>query len=81
MPRPVPWVPPALYGAVLAGGVYYAAVGPGLGPRTAGFAGLLGALIFMDSRDLPLPPAVSLAVRIALFAGVSAFDVSGLSLP
>jgi signal transduction histidine kinase len=77
--QPVSWIPPVLYGAVLAGGVYYAAVGPGLSWRTAGFAVLLGVLMVLDKRDRPLRPGLLLALRILLLAGVTALDVSGLS--
>jgi signal transduction histidine kinase len=79
MSRPVPWVPPVLYGTVLAGGVYYAAIGPGLGARTAGYAGLLAALVVLDLRDRRLPQGVLLGARVALFCAVAALDVSGLS--
>ncbi|RAY13702.1 sensor histidine kinase [Actinomadura craniellae] len=79
MVRPVPWVPPVLYGAVLAGGVYYAAIGPGPGVRTAGYAALLLALIALDARERRVPPGPLLAVRVALFCAVTALDVSGLS--
>ncbi|HEX2317158.1 MAG TPA: histidine kinase [Thermomonospora sp.] len=79
MERPVLWVPPVLYGAVLAGGVYYAAIGPGLGARTAGFAALLGVLIALDARELRVPSGLLLVVRVALFGAVTALDVSGLS--
>ncbi|WP_119726871.1 sensor histidine kinase [Thermomonospora amylolytica] len=79
MVRPVPWVPPVLYGAVLAGGVYYAAIGPGLGTRTAGYAALLCALIVLDARERRVPPGLLLAVRVVLFGAVAGLDVSGLS--
>ena len=68
-----------LYGAVLAGGVYYAAVGPGLTPRTAGFVALLAVLIALDARERPIRPGLLLALRTALIAGVTALDASGLS--
>jgi signal transduction histidine kinase len=77
--RPVPWIPPLLYGAVLAGGLYYAAIGPGVTARTAGFAALLAVLIVLDARDRPVPPAPLMAVRVVLFGAVAALDVSGLS--
>ncbi|MEU4564586.1 sensor histidine kinase [Actinoplanes sp. NPDC023936] len=79
MTQPVSWIPPVLYGSVLAGGVYYSAVGPGLTWRTAGFAGLLAALTVVDMRDRPIPPSLLLALRIVLLAGVTALDASGLS--
>jgi signal transduction histidine kinase len=77
--QPISWIPPVLYGAVLAGGVYYAAVGPGLTPRTAGFAGLLAALIVLDARVRRIRPGPLLALRIVLLVAVTALDVSGLS--
>ncbi|SEG78632.1 Signal transduction histidine kinase [Thermomonospora echinospora] len=79
MVRPVPWVPPVLYGAVLAGGVYYAAIGPGLGARTAGYTALLCVLIVLDARERRVPPGLLLAVRVVLFGAVTGLDVSGLS--
>src|SRR5690349_2784621 len=79
MSQPVPWVPPVLYGAVLGGGVYYAAVGPGLGAATAGFAGLLAVLVLLDLRPSPLPPTAVFAARILLLCAVTAVDPSGLS--
>lgn len=79
MSHPVPWVPPVLYGAVLGGGVYYAAVGPGVGLRTAVFAALLGTLVLLDVRRPPLPSTVVFVGRVLLLCGVTAADVSGLS--
>jgi signal transduction histidine kinase len=79
MARPVPWVPPVLYGAVLAGGVWYAATGPGVGMRTAGFAAVLVALVVLDVRERAIPPVPLLAGRVVLYAAVAALDVSGLA--
>ncbi|WP_043475931.1 sensor histidine kinase [Kitasatospora sp. MBT66] len=91
MSRPVPWIPAVLYGAVLLGGVYYAAIGPGPGARTAGFVGLLGALIALDGwgrgrgwdrwrwRGRRIAPGAVLALRVLLLCAVTAVDVSGLS--
>jgi signal transduction histidine kinase len=79
MARPVPWVPPVLYVAVLAGGVWYSAIGPGVGMRTAGFAAVLAALVLLDVRERPIPPVPLLAGRALLYVAVAALDVSGLS--
>ncbi|GAA3205739.1 sensor histidine kinase [Actinocorallia longicatena] len=79
MSQPVPWVPPVLYGAVLSGGVYYDAVGPGLAAATAAFAGLLTGLILLDLRPPALPATVVFVARILVLCGVSAVDASGLS--
>ncbi|GHD25548.1 sensor histidine kinase [Streptomyces galbus] len=79
MTRPVPWIPSVLYGAVLFGGVYYAAIGPGLGVRALGFAGLLCALTVLDAREWPVAPGAVFAVRAVLLGAVAALDPSGLS--
>ncbi|MEU5256565.1 sensor histidine kinase [Streptomyces longwoodensis] len=79
MTRPVPWVPSVLYGAVLCGGVYYAAIGPGPGVRTLGFAGLLCALMVLDAREWPVAPGAVFALRAVLLGAVAALDPSGLS--
>ncbi|MFF0374078.1 sensor histidine kinase [Actinoplanes missouriensis] len=79
MTQPVTWIPPVLYGSVLAGGVYYSAVGPGFTWRTAGFAGLLVALTVLDTRRRPIPPVPLLVLRILLLVAVTALDPSGLS--
>ncbi|MGV9310591.1 sensor histidine kinase [Streptomyces sp. NPDC003691] len=89
-PTAVPWIPPVLYTAVLAGGLYHTAVsdGPVHPGRTAGFAAGLLLLLALDSaerRRTPRPgapartAAVLLATRIALFAVVAALDGSGVS--
>ncbi|QFG22752.1 sensor histidine kinase [Actinomadura sp. WMMB 499] len=87
--RPVPWVPPALYGVVLLGGTYYAAVGSeGTPPlRFAGFvAGLavLAALEAAEHRRYPArtpgrTAAALLAARLVLFTLVTACDGAGVS--
>ena len=84
MSHPVPWVPPVLYGAVLAGGLYYAAIGPGLGWRSAAFAAVLTALVLWELRPRTgtagTRAAVAvLAARAAAFGAVAALDTSGLS--
>lgn len=79
MPRPVPWIPAVLYGAVLAGGLYFAAVGPGFNARTAAFAALLCALAALDGRAWRVPAGVVFAARAALLCAVAALDASGLS--
>ncbi|MCX4997460.1 sensor histidine kinase [Streptomyces longwoodensis] len=85
MTRPVPWIPSVLYGAVLLGGLYYAAIGPGPGVRSAGFAGLLCALTVLDAREWPVAsgavfaPGAVFALRAVLLGAVAALDPSGLS--
>jgi signal transduction histidine kinase len=79
MSRPVPWIPAVLYGAVLAGGLYYAAIGPGFDARTAGFAALLCALAALDGRTWRIPEGAVFALRAVLLCGVAALDTSGLS--
>ncbi|MFK0257020.1 sensor histidine kinase [Streptomyces sp. NPDC090445] len=92
--RPVPWVAPLLYGAVLAGGLYFRAAGlaPGTGGspggiRTAGFAAGLALMCVLDGverhrfpvRTPRRPAAVLLLTRLGLTAGVNAVDDSGLA--
>ncbi|MFD7772030.1 sensor histidine kinase [Streptomyces sp. NPDC059787] len=79
MPRPVPWISALLYGVVLAGGLYHAAIGPGLGARTAAFTVLLCILAALDGRVWRIPAGAVFALRAALFCAVAAFDASGLS--
>lgn len=79
MARPVPWVPPVLYGAVLAGGVWYSAVGPGLGLRTLGFAAVLAALVVLDRRERAIPPVPLATIRVGLFVAAAGLDVSGVA--
>ncbi|GGL28925.1 sensor histidine kinase [Planomonospora parontospora] len=84
--RPVPWVSPVLYGAVLAAGLYAWVAGFG-DTRPALFAGGLAALAGLDLLEGRRHPegtprrqaAVLLGARIALFAAVAAADGSGLS--
>ncbi|GAA1193399.1 signal transduction histidine kinase [Kitasatospora gansuensis] len=82
--RPVPWIPPVLYAAVLAGGLYHAAVAeeaahPG---RVAGFVAGLALLLTLEllerGRQLA-SAAVLLTVRLLLFSAVAALDGSGVS--
>jgi len=87
--RPVPWVAPALYLAVLLGGLYYGIVGdePQGPARTAGFAGglaLLLALELVERRRYPVrtparPAVAFLTARAALFVVVTVFAAAGLS--
>ncbi|MGW4891602.1 sensor histidine kinase [Kitasatospora sp. NPDC004240] len=82
--RPVPWVPPVLYSAVLAGGLYHAAVteGPAHPLRIAGFTGGLVLLLLLEVLERGRGfghPAVLLGARAALFSAVAALDGSGVS--
>lgn len=83
---PVPWVSPLLYGAVLAGGVYYLAAGLGEGPalwswRTAGFVAALVALFVLDLAERRWSGArvAALFSRCVLTGVVVALDASDLS--
>ncbi|WP_433237028.1 sensor histidine kinase [Streptosporangium sp. CA-135522] len=84
--RPVPWVSPVLYGAVLAAGLYAWLAGLG-DTQPVLFAGGLAALAGIDllerrrypARTPRRPAAALLGARIALFAAVAAVDGSGLS--
>ncbi|GAB7184528.1 signal transduction histidine kinase ComP [Kitasatospora sp. Ki12] len=85
----VPWIPPVLYTAVLAGGIYHAAVsgGPAHLARVAGFVAGLALLLALEVFERrcrkPSSPvrgeAVLLAVRLLLFTAVAALDGSGVS--
>ncbi|AZQ39261.1 sensor histidine kinase [Streptomyces cyaneochromogenes] len=83
---PVRWVSPLLYGVVLVGGLYSAAVGldSRLGPtawRTAGFVIAIGALFALEAAGHRRPDArvPLLLARCALIGAVVLLDVSGLS--
>ncbi|WP_369034202.1 sensor histidine kinase [Streptomyces adonidis] len=83
---PVRWVAPLLYGAVLVGGLYYAAAGLGEGPgpsgwRTAGFAAAIGALFALEAavRRRPASRVPALLARCGLIVAVVLLDASGLS--
>ncbi|MDF5755113.1 sensor histidine kinase [Spongiactinospora sp. TRM90649] len=84
--RPVPWVSPVLYGAVLVAGLYAWLAGLG-DTRPVLFTGGLAALALLDllerrrypDRTPPWPAAALLGARIALFAAVAAADGSELS--
>ncbi|MEU8105604.1 sensor histidine kinase [Nonomuraea muscovyensis] len=87
--RPVPWVAPLLYAAVLAGGLYYDAVGAvspppsGVAVFVAGLATLAGLEVLERRRyrvRTPKGPAAALAgARLILFVVVTAADPAGLS--
>lgn len=83
---PVRWVAPLLYGAVLVGGLYYAAAGLGDGPgppvwRTAGFVTAIGALFALELAEhrRPAHRLTLLLTRCALIGTVVALDTSELS--
>ncbi|MGW0825928.1 sensor histidine kinase [Streptomyces sp. NPDC002845] len=85
---PVPWVAPLLYGTVLAGGLYYVAVGPGDGPlpgvwRVVGFVAGIAALFVVEAvagrRPVRPGPKSLLPARCVLVGAVVACDVSELS--
>ncbi|MFI1720703.1 sensor histidine kinase [Streptomyces sp. NPDC020489] len=83
---PVRWVPSLLYGAVLLGGVYYAAVVPDGRPgpafwRTAGFVAAIGALFALEAGVLRRAAArvPILLARCALIGVVVLLDASGLA--
>lgn len=81
--RPVPWAVAVVYGAVLAGGVYWSLVGEGLDHpgRLAGFVLVLAALFGIELVEwrTPVHPGVLLAARIGLFATAALLDGSGTS--
>ncbi|NUW32034.1 sensor histidine kinase [Nonomuraea sp. SMC257] len=87
--RPVPWVAPVLYAAVLAAGLYHDAVAavPPPPSAVAVFVAGLAALSGLDVLErrcyrarTPKGPAAALAgARLALFVVVAAADPAGLS--
>ncbi|MEU9288026.1 sensor histidine kinase [Streptomyces sp. NPDC048275] len=83
---PVRWVAPLLYGAVLVGGLYYAAAGLGDGPgptvwRTVGFVAAIGALFALEAAGhrRPAVRVPLLLARCGLIGAVVLLDASGLS--
>ncbi|MEU9305646.1 sensor histidine kinase [Streptomyces sp. NPDC048269] len=88
-PRPLPWLPPLVYGVVLAGGLYAGAVAPGPAdvPVLGGFSACLVLLAGLDGverlrhpRRTPVRPALLLLLaRLALFAAAAGLDTSGVS--
>ncbi|MFG2028540.1 sensor histidine kinase [Streptomyces sp. NPDC048825] len=83
---PVRWVAPLLYGAVLVGGLYYAAAGLGGGPgpaawRVSGFAAAIGALFALEAvgRCRPAARVPLLLARCGLIGALAFLDASGLS--
>ncbi|MEN3360575.1 MAG: hypothetical protein V7637_4557 [Mycobacteriales bacterium] len=87
--RPVAWVSPVLYAAVLAGGLYYGAAGDPDVPaaRMLGLVAGIALLLGLDAaerhrygaRTPPGPAAALLLARVAGFGFVAAVDGSGLS--
>ncbi|MEE1831777.1 sensor histidine kinase [Streptomyces sp. SP17KL33] len=79
--RPVPWVAPLLYLAVLLAGLTAAAHNDALfTPRTTGFVVGLLLLLLLERKPLwSWPPVALLAVRLCLIVAVAALDESGLS--
>lgn len=76
----VPWVPPVLYAAVLAAGLYAGAAGLGETrplPLVVGLALLV--VVDVVERRRRVPPALLLAVRVALYLLVVAADGSGVA--
>ncbi len=86
-PRPVPWLPYVMYGAVLLAGLHAQAAGPGQAgghnglARAAGLVTAVAVLVALEplERRVTAPPAVLLVARTALFVVVAALDGSGLS--
>lgn len=76
--RPVPWVSPVLYGAVLVAGLYAWLAGLG-DTRPVPFVAGLVALAVLDRWEGRVGPVVVLAVRVGLFALVASADGAGLS--
>ncbi|WP_406278543.1 sensor histidine kinase [Embleya sp. NBC_00896] len=87
--RPMPWVPPMVYVAVLVGGLYGGVVadGPVGLPRLGGFATCLLLLLVLDHLERRRHPVrtpsraavVLLVARLALFAAAAGSDRSGVS--
>ena len=81
--RPVPWAAAVVYGAVLAGGVYWSLVGEGLDQpgRLAGFVLVLALLFGVELIEwrTPVHRGLLLAARIGLFAAAALLDGSGTS--
>ncbi|MBM7774404.1 signal transduction histidine kinase [Actinokineospora baliensis] len=84
--RAAPWVTGAVYGIVLAAGLYYAVAGLGaVSPlRTAGFGACVLALFAVEPLAARFDRGAGAAVgfllaRVALFAAAAALDGSGLS--
>jgi signal transduction histidine kinase len=83
---PVRGVAPLLYGAVLVGGLYYAAAGLGDGPgpaawRVSGFVAAIGALFALEAvgRRRPAARVPLLLAQCGLIGAVAFLDASGLS--
>ncbi|RGA00243.1 sensor histidine kinase [Microbispora triticiradicis] len=87
--RPVPWVAPVLYAAVLAGGLYYDVAGD-VPPSPAKVAAFVAGLVTLSGLDVlerrrhrvRTPKGLAAALlgaRLALFAAVAAADTAGLS--
>lgn len=83
---PVRWVAPLLYGAVLAGSLYFAVAGLGDGPgpavwRTSGFVAAIGVLFALEAVAHRRPAArmALLLARCGLIGAVVVLDASGLS--
>ncbi|TDC83295.1 sensor histidine kinase [Micromonospora sp. KC606] len=87
--RAVPWVVAVVYGAVLAGGVYWSVIGEA-GERPAHLASFVAVLTLLFGVEAfhwrrypvtmpPGPAAALLAVRFALFVAAALLDGSGTS--